>query len=65
MDDYIDQVNPMNYGGFSLLWNEETRIVSIFKNGEFIKRTLKYTERENAVAEAKRIVDFLSDPPPE
>jgi len=52
-------MNTHEYNGYSLKWNEETGIVSIFNNDEFIKKTLHYSEKDDAMAEAKRIVDYL------
>jgi hypothetical protein len=59
MDDFMNRESPLNYKGCSLVWNEETGIVSILQKKEFMKQTMKYSEKENAIAEAKRIVDFL------
>ena len=40
-------MNTHEYNGYSLKWNEETGIVSIFNNDEFIKKTLHYSEKDD------------------
>ncbi len=55
----MNQEHQPEYKGYSLVWNEETNMVSIFNKDEFVKQTMKYSEKDDAVAEAKRIVDFL------
>jgi len=41
------EMNTHEYNGYSLKWNEETGIVSIFNNDEFIKKTLHYSEKDD------------------